>query len=95
MATDKEIEAAAFQIHHGLGTTITAARISAERALTAAEQVRASEPHKSTLVRGDEIENDFYRLKAQEWACEPDDAAKRIRLALAGECLRRPPSTVD
>jgi 4'-phosphopantetheinyl transferase EntD len=43
MPTDKEIEAAAFQIHAEMGCTITAARICAERALAAAEQVRASE----------------------------------------------------
>ncbi len=48
----------------------------------AAEQARASD-HRSTLERGDEIERDFYRLKAQEWACEPDDAKARIVTAIA------------
>jgi len=40
--------------------------------VAACEQVRESEWHKSTLARSDEIERDFYHLKAQEWACEPD-----------------------
>lgn len=36
----------------------------------------------SILERGDEIERDFYALKAQEWACEPDEAKRHIVAAL-------------
>lgn len=38
---------------------------------------------RSTLDRGDEIENDFYHLKAQEWAVEPHQAKERILRAIA------------
>lgn len=36
----------------------------------------------STLSRGDEIEADFYQLKAQEWACSRDEAKLRVAAAL-------------
>lgn len=39
-------------------------------------------PQGSTLARGDEIENDFYHLKAQEWAVNPDSAKVIIESAL-------------
>jgi hypothetical protein len=39
--------------------------------------------HRSTLERGDEIERNFYRLKAQEWACEPDTVRKLIEAAMS------------
>lgn len=38
----------------------------------------------STLARGDQIERDFYNLKAQEWACEPNEAEHAIRSVLDG-----------
>lgn len=38
---------------------------------------------RSTLARGDEIEADFYRLKAQEWAVSPEQARQKIVAALA------------
>ncbi len=34
--------------------------------------------HRTTLERGAEIENDFYHLKAQEWAIEPEEAKRFI-----------------
>jgi hypothetical protein len=37
----------------------------------------------SILERGDEIERDFYALKAQEWACEPHEAERHIRASLS------------
>lgn len=40
----------------------------------------------STLSRGDEIERDYYILKAQEWACEPHEAEEKIKEALV--CVR-------
>lgn len=36
----------------------------------------------STLSEGDEIERRFYQLKAQEWACEQEEAKRRIITAL-------------
>lgn len=36
----------------------------------------------STLERGNEIEADFYQLKAQEWAMEPYEAKRLIIAAL-------------
>lgn len=39
---------------------------------------------RSTLERADEIERDFYRLKAQEWAMEPGQAEQIIRRRLEG-----------
>lgn len=38
---------------------------------------------RSTLARGDEIEADFYRLKAQEWAMSPEQARQKIAAALS------------
>lgn len=38
---------------------------------------------RSTLERGDEIEREFFMLKAQEWACEPHEARSHIIAALA------------
>ena len=40
-------------------------------------------PVPSTLARGDEIESDFYMLKAQEWAVEPSVAKQLVTQALA------------
>jgi hypothetical protein len=39
----------------------------------------------STLARGDEIENNFYLLKAQEWAMERDEAKAIVTAALFNE----------
>lgn len=36
----------------------------------------------STLSRGNDIERDFYQLKAQEWACEPHEAEAIIVILL-------------
>lgn len=36
----------------------------------------------STLERGNEIEDDFYHLKAQEWAVEPHEAKRMIEAAM-------------
>lgn len=41
------------------------------------------EPHRSTLARGDDIEKDFYQLRAQEWGVEPEAARKIIECELA------------
>jgi len=36
----------------------------------------------STLADGDQIEERFYRLKAQEWACETYQAERAIKAVL-------------
>jgi hypothetical protein len=40
------------------------------------------EKEMATLERAEEIENEFYALKAIEWACEPDEAKRLISAAL-------------
>lgn len=35
----------------------------------------------STLSRGNEIEQDFYNLKSQEWGCSRQEAKDRILMA--------------
>lgn len=42
---------------------------------------------RSTLERGDDIEQDFFRLKAQEWAMEPQQAEEIIRRRLKDAAL--------
>lgn len=46
----------------------------------------------STLSEGDEIEERFYRLKAQEWACETYQAERAIKnvLEIARVICQRP-----
>lgn len=65
MPMDNEIEAAAFQIHAEMGCTITAARICADRALTAGEQIRASEGSECEC-RARQIIEDENRMSATD-----------------------------
>ena len=53
-----------------------------ERVVTGVRPEMVAPYGRSTLERASEIEADFYALKAQEWAVEPEQAAELVRLAL-------------
>ena len=53
-------------------------RAAAKVGLAAAIIKCCETDERSTLARGDEIEADFYMLKAQEWAVEPEEAKRLV-----------------